>query len=88
LRLETFLRFKLAFLSDTLNLYNNFFEKITMSYSSNLYESNKIKFEGVREDLVNFYSGYVNIDKIILLLEIWLYGFRAIIDKIAKNIRN
>jgi len=80
LRLETFLRFKLAFLSDTLNLYNNFFEKITMSYSSNLYESNKIKFEGVREDLVNFYSGYVNIDKIILLLEIWLYGFRAIID--------
>mgnify|MGYP000456269304 CR=1 FL=1 len=46
----------------------------------NLYKLNKNELLQINMWLSNYYNGYINADKIILLLEIWLYGFRAILE--------
>ena len=46
----------------------------------NLYKLNNNDFSQINAWLLGYYDGYVNSNKIVLLLEIWVYGFRGFIE--------
>ena len=51
------------------------------SNSELLYEFNKSEFTKISSSVEIFYSGFINRKKIILLLDFWLFTFRALIQE-------
>jgi len=48
---------------------------------NDLYIHNKSEFLKIYDSLDSFYCGYINRKKILILLDFWMYGFRAVLQE-------
>ena len=57
----------------------------TFSISIKLFEHNQKELLKKNNALKDYYSEYKNEKKILILLEFWLYGFRALMQEYGKE---